>query len=556
MTSEEHEWIEYSADRGRTWKKVDLGGAGTGSTKVIKKAAFKKSVRGVMFSGKEREQFLREATSNPDKFAKKMGTSIEAVKKWIASEGKAPVEIVSALNCFSNLLGSGLLSDFLKAIKMVKSGVIDNERFRDIEYTAPLSFAFRTVFTKSTSKVERDSILEQLYGLKSFFEATRHVTAKKAWALFLHSVSKKLLTGGTALPKKITIQRNLDFWSYGILKHNLLNDFTEDNITLLFEQLKFSITDSENSIPAETMAKFKEHLEPYYTSIKAPVSKRLQTVPQQTAAIKIEGSSPSFEQQLKTTSIGSGYTWVPGGEVDLDQLLKYQAPFREQKASSSTRKVKLIQNSRAVVTPDPKNMGSRRSALSGDLQFLLSMEKTLRQSNSETIVDQIIYDDDDEKFKEFSNNPTQERMNQLQKAIIDQGGIISPELSDLLRQHIRRSDMIEEIIQALPSSFADYLETQSKADRGNLGLYSLAKDEVQRGYQLLTSKEAILAADSQEGEFLPLPASFIKQYLQDCVALGACQTYHCLVAKKLLLITVSRIVLLTLLPVGFHFIQR
>ena len=511
VTSEMHEWIEYSADRGRIWKKVDLGGTGTGSTKEIQKAEFKKSFRGVMFSGKEPEQFLLEATSDLDKFAKKMGTSIEAVTKWIVSRGKAPLEVESTKKCFSNLLGSGLLSDFLKAIKMVKSGVIDNEEFRELNYKYKLSHAFRTVFMESTSKVERDSILEQFYGMKGFFEATRSESAKKAWFDFLRLASTYLEPDVHSSSEKRV--RKLDFWSYGILKHNLLNDLTEGNISYIFRRLESTAKSSVNRIPAEIMAKFKEHYEPYYTSIKAPVSKRVQTVPQQTAATKIEGSSSSFEQQLKTTSIASGYTWMSEGEVALYRLLKHQAPFREQKASNSTRKVKLIQNLRAVVAPDPTELGCQKAILLGDGKFQCSILNTLQKSNDFNVVNQIIRND--KNFRECIINPTQERIDQLQEAIKDQGGIINSELSDLLKQHLSRNDTVEKVIQALPSSFANYLATQSKADKGNLGLYSLAKDKLQRGYQLLTSKEAILAADSQEGEFLPLSTSLIKKHLQE-----------------------------------------
>ncbi len=523
VTSDIHEWIEYSADRGRTWEKVDPGGTGTDSKIHIEKPAFKESVTGLMFPKQEQTVLLQDAKADPQRFADKMGTSREAVNRWIAREGKAPLEIDNVTSCYSKLLSSRSLSDLRKAVEMVKSGMINDDVLKQNKYFE-LFYAFAKALRRSSSEAEIESVLKLLYEMKNFVKATKEESATQNWYVLLDSVSTTLSQGSAIYGRKyreMISQKLFDFWSYGVLEENLLSDLAVNEIQDIYESFRWqleSLTEHQqnNTLP-EVMAKFEERLKPYYPSIKAPVIKRLQAAPRSAATTEIKSSSsPSFEQRLKTTCIGSGFTWLPEGEVMLPRLLKQLPPFRVQKTSDTTRKVKLIQSRGAVIEGRYHEYTLQSALLGGDnFMQLFATEISLQfdASNQKDFCDlwrTITID-----ISVFIKQPTPIRMSKLKQLFESNGLKVTPGISGILDKALNLKDTLENAVRMLPSSFANYLEKQSKADRGNLGLYSLAENEDQRGYQLLTSKEAILEADSQKGKFLPLPVPLIKKHLQE-----------------------------------------
>jgi hypothetical protein len=263
-----------------------------------------------------------------------------------------------------------------------------------------------------------------------------------------------------------------------------------------------------DTMPA-VIAKFEESFEPYYPSIKAPAIDRVQAQPESTATTEMQSHSPSFEQRLKTTAIGSGFTWLPDGELVLDRLLKHQAPFREQKTIVSTRKVQLIQSRRGVIQGEDYQ-NDIANALLGKEDFFEVFYRLVPINTFNPSTQSEIF----KTTYTFFERPAQEEMTKLLATIGKHGIAITDDLSDLLKKHLNNSAKVENYARVLPQSFAGYLAKQSKADRGNLGMYSLSSDETRRGHQLLTSKEAILESDSNKGGFLPLPVSSVKKHLQ------------------------------------------
>ena len=522
VTSHMHEWIEYSPDRGRTWEKVDLGGANADSEVHIKKPAFKQSARGLIFSPQEVEVLLPEAKSDPGSFADRIGTSPAAVKRWIASEGKAPLEIDNFATCYGKLLDPPYsLSNLRKAVGMVKSGVIDDEIFS--HFKPKLSQAFAEVLKHSVSRAESESTLEYLYELKDFFKGTENKSARQHWFEFLREINVDLSLDIYDLRyRAIIYQRKFELWSYGVLKKNLLGNLAVEDILTLYimctSNQEYLTEHQLNAILPEITGKIYKLLEPYYLSIKAPALKRLKAAPKAIATPEMQGLAPSFEQRLKTTCIGSGFTWLPEGEVMVGRLLKQLAPFREQKASVTTKKVKLIQNIGAVIRGQLYQK-KLQSAFQGEEGFCDLLEKQISsQFNPSEEEDEELYMAwmKIQRFAfQFSLTPTMERMERLQTVITSSGIEITPGISALLGNCLNSREKAINAVCKLPQSFAGYLAKQSKAESGHLGLYSLAKDKAQRGYQPLTSKEAILEADSQAGPFLPLPVSLIKKHLQE-----------------------------------------
>lgn len=522
VSSDMHQWIEYSADGERSWEAVDLGGTWLGGEIDIQKPAFAESIKGIMFSPQELPALLSEAQSDPEDFADRMATSPEAVNRWLTTAGKAPLEINNPFYCFILLL-TRPPNDLWLARKVLTSGLIDDRIFS--EKQEHLLFAIATAFKTSSSQSERQLVLEFIYELKSFFKPALRKTATQNWWLFLKQIKTMLVRQAITIreyqSQELIEQPTFEILSYGVLQKNLLDDLTINSVIDVYNQfiiLLESLTEEQrNTTYPKVMAKFEAFFEPYYHSIKAPVNKQLQAVSGDTATTDIKGSCPSFEQRLKTTCTGSGFSWSPEGEVVVDRLLKQLAPFRKQKASVGTRKVQLIQShAKGFRMP-----GSQNYLLSGSLKKaffgLINEQITLPIDSPKQPLSSVDQKDILQKANEFSENPTQETLNNLRLAMTVWGVTITDDLAGVFDRFLNISEKTEKMDKVtceLSQSFAGYLARQSKADRGNLGMYSLAWDEAQRGYQLLTSKEAILVADAQKGAFLPLPLPLVKKHLQ------------------------------------------
>lgn len=520
VTSVLHAWIEYSADRGRTWKKIDLGGTGADDAPpVINRPDFSESASGLMFSPQEQEAFLQDALSDPEGFAGKMGTTISAVIEWLKSGGKAPLATENAFNCFYHLLLSGLSGNLQKAREMVQSGQIDDRQFS--ENSEMLTPIFAHLLQSKSTQAECEPVLELIYEMKGLVKSTKNLSATQEWLKFLRHVDRYLMMELTykdpLFYRKLRHQQIFAFWSYGILKKNLLSGLTMEAVYSVHRKvistLEYLSEGQRKTALPEVMAKLEAFFEPYYLSIKAPARQGPQSVAGGTANTEeLKGSSPSFEQRLKTTDIGSGYSWLPEGTLVIDRLLRQRAPFREQKASVSTRKVKLIQNNGGVLY----KKGYRdeiQTGLTAGVGFFNVIKEELKPQFS-AIAFQNAWIDIGGKAFNFSDNPTQDNRIQLQTAIENNGLTITPTLSDFLNKYIKGEDKVKSAARALPQSFAGYLAKHAKADRGNLGLYGLLEDETRRGYRSLASKEDILEADAQEGPFLLLPPAQVKKHLQ------------------------------------------
>ena len=508
VKSDTHEWIEYSADRGHTWKKVEtpLGGSGA-NTAQPEKPAFKESAKGIRLAPDRRDALLAQARANPEQFAEKMGASIGAVNEWIASNGDAPLKLDHGICCFNQLFYSEP-GDLRAAVEMIKSGAINASHFES-SFTA-LKFAkrFSKALLECTSQTERESILELLYELKAFFNTWGGQKGAKNWLLFILKTSFKISKSDKATANNTL----LDFWNYSILKKSLLNDFALKDFSWMpidiLRHLGSLGTQKTNTAMAEIASHLNKYFEPYYSMIKAPAVKRLQAASGRKTAITTKGSSPSLEQRLKTTSIGTGFTWLPEGEITIDRLLKQLAPFREQKARVSTRKVRLILNSDEELEPSSIKYEIRlellkrtnlTASINNQIESLLTGKNPYK---SHDIIDEL---------ESFFDRPTPE----FRDFLLENDVTLTPELSGALSQYLEIDKKAENIASELLQSFVVYLAEKTEASRGNLGMYSLAEDETQRGYQLLTSKEAILEADSMTDEFLPLPEPLIKKHLQE-----------------------------------------
>ena len=503
--SEVHGWVEYSANQGKTWEKVDFGGTGADSELNIERPVFKESTKGLKFNAHEQEAFLAEAISDISLFAKKMGTSEAAVRRWIACKGNAPLELTDPLQCFRNLILSCPPVNLRKAAEMVKSGLLTDREM--IFCMTELAEAFAHVLEASQSWEESELLLELLYEMKPFLKATEYWSAKIYWFFFIEAVCGEFRG-------KSRGQQTLNLLSFAILKKNVLNELKLKDISRYFKILTrskkhFSEYQLNNILP-KVMAKFNERFGAYYPSVKAPVCKPVRAVSGNQAAPEIKGSAPSLEQRLKTTSIGSGFTWSPEGEVVVDRLLKQLAPFREQKAHASTRKVRLIKKTGGAITGHEGMIKSRIEFNEQNKLYDFIRSKVKQCAKNDKLWTKVnvgIYP--------FYVNPTQETMDCLLSLIKQSIAIIPPEIPAFLSKQIKNRAKVNDSHNTVPLSFAGYLEKKSKANSGNLGMYSLAKDETLRGYQLLTSKEAILAADSQQGKSLKLRIFLLKKHLQE-----------------------------------------
>ncbi|MCL6269657.1 ATP-binding protein [Sansalvadorimonas sp. 2012CJ34-2] len=537
VKSDTHMWVELSPDRGGTWVKIEADRKGPGDTTVVTTPEFQQSAKGVILGDGDQARLLELAKSDPVKFAKLTGCSQDVVYQWISSNGETPLEAGDLYHIFTKCRyegrcryegkGRNPIQDLQMQYSLLKSGSIVLEDIKHICAPSLARDCGRVLGDCFLSKENITTIVDIVCGLRCFFEAKNNKSASQHW--FEHCwrhadplcLNRRLESYPGHFERGNAYRNAFILWRTGVLDRNLLEGLSVENVAAAYEcitRVRGELYEWQRTIDLpDIMAKLNEYFKYYYPAFKAPAAECIQPTPaaeHETAGL--DGKSPSLEQRLVTTSIGTGYSWHPEGDLVPERLLKKKAPFKEQKACQGTRAVKLIQGKNGVLSGEVKKINER--LLEGNKFFnrLWEIIKPPEDPGSHEY-DKLfrMYCKIEVCVETFAHEPNESNMNKLKNAIEGQGITITADISDMLTKRVEKQARIKPMLDKLPHSFAGYLERKSLAATDNLGIYRMAEDKKRRGYQLLTSKEAIHEADSVEEPFIHVPESLFKEHLQE-----------------------------------------
>lgn len=527
ISSDSHEWIEVSSDEGRTWHAIDLGGTSGHKVSVYSYTA-KEFARGLIPSKDEREKLLAEAIQDTAAFALKTGVTQEEVEAWIANDGATPLPATNLSTVHWSMLNSGKLHEFSVALTMLKSGacILEHDESNQLLYICGLASAFSKVFFQCETPQDREAACELLYSVKHLFHNTNETSQEEYWQFLtkrindsLHAICTEQVSAGEALPHSSFMPEVFEFLSYCILKKDLLDQLPDYMCQWSYGQLRLG---NENVVPEQyrktfqqLKEKFDEHYKHYFPSIEAraaqtPSAQISQPLPQETL---LSGYSPTLESKLRTTHIGTGYTWQPEGELVVSHLLRQQPPFREQKAVAAIKQVKLIQtHAPALLTNDNKLVWFR----------LIYGERFSSASNSRDLIPEEIWRQVDLKVSSnltvyldyFLFDPTHEFANKIFKVLEGENISVPDSLRKELQARIDNRKVVDDILATIPQSFAHYFTKVVNASAGNLWLYHICQDDKYRGFSKPANAEALLQADRSVEEFLPMPPSIVQDHIQ------------------------------------------
>ncbi len=521
IISDSHAWLECSPNQGRSWQILDFGGS-EGNTFSINKPDFKESAQGLVLSGEDREKLLNEAMKDSDAFARMMGMTKDDAVAWIESKGEFPLEISELSKVFLIKLKSSAPHDFRIALTMLTSGMCvlyqSNANLESFSYGLAKSTSQQILLCQTPE--ERETIFELLYSIKHLFSTKEINTTNDYWFLIIRSVSKCLLNHfyKNRDMKTFFCPLMFEMMAYCILRKDLLNQLTDKQCDYFYHHFYFTcepIPEQYQKTRQKLHEKYKQRYRHYFSSIKAPAVQvppflqTQQTVPQNIQLL--QGSSPSLEKKVRTTCIGTGFTWQPEGEVVVERFLRQQPPFREQKAVAGTRPVKILQTQ--------ANMLSPRSSLFRyiyDKMFSLSYH-TLYQIPDIT---RERFSKDEEKIFEryvddFCNDPSIKYAECIFQFFNDREVKIPEYFPKEINAFIENRKAVDNIIEHLPSSFAHYFAQLTKAGSGNLWLYHIFQDERYRGFTKPENGLSLLKADTSQQAFLSIPNHLICDHMKE-----------------------------------------
>lgn len=512
ISSGAHRWLECSPDQGKHWMKINLFGASSEAMAFVNQPNLKESAKGLIFPAEERLNLLAEAKRNPSAFASRIGSSVEDVFRWIEGNGLTPLKINNASSAFNYLMKSNSVERFRIALDVLLSEEmtprVASGSLR--MFIHDLSTRYAEILEGSKSEAERQTMFRLLGKIRPMLKGDSHYSANEQWVMFIKAIDARL--GGRMFNSYNPKQRNFEWLSYAIVEGDLLKGLSEEEISEIHHIFKYAQREAPKPREADVQELhkiFEKQFSPYYPSIKAPAQKTKQACGwEKPADLKlVKGAVPSLEGRLRITRIGAGYTWQPEGSIDLDRLLKQQAPFREQKAIVSTRAIKVVQNKNKLMGIDRFHSTNLYRKITGSDFSIAGITHCLslpRQIDLQ--VENFLYG--------FYASPTSESMDNI-LSFLNSHNIAVPEwFHTILRTYLQHHDMVEAAFKNLPTSYAQYLEKTTRANQGKFDLYYLAQNEQFRGHRKLRTWQAIVEANAIKEEFLPIPDDLVVDHLK------------------------------------------
>ena len=508
VSSKAHQWLECSPDQGKHWVTIDL--SGTEGEITTRQPEFKASAKGLIIPPEARKKLLAQAKANALDVASRMGVSEEDVIKWMNSDGLHPLEIKDAMPVFRTCLKSRNFLLFQTGVNMLVSGMVpvpENPRsFKHLKER--LQKKFITHLENCQSDAEKQRVFKLLNNMKFLFKGDSVESGNKQWLDFIETIYWVLNSDSSEAD-----QYGFELFSSFILENNLLQGLSQQEVTAFYKGisslLQTTVAKSRKSELQAVQEAFDKKFSMFYPSIKAPASKTPQSTKCSTSAspMQIRAEIPSLEPLLRTTCIGSGHSWQPGGHLNTGRLLRHQAPFYEQKATTSTKAVKIVQTgSNKIIKVDgftQKKLNDKIKQSSLNINAIL-----LEFGPADPGLDLKL------SLIEFSHSSTAANKQKVLDYFAEEGITVPDKLDKQLNQCIECYNTLEPVRKALPGSYAKYLARVTKANDGNLKLYCLAQSEQFRGHRKLPTWQAIMAANALEEEFLPIPGDLVVSHLK------------------------------------------
>ncbi len=582
IRSDCHQWIEYSLDGRRSWHTMELGGSGHENDKTVtQKADFKESAEGMQFTGKERQKMLAWARRvGAEAFAKEMGTTLEAVERWLTSGGAIPLVFPSSGRgrmskkalAHSRLLRSNKVNKFMTGIRMlIAQKNIKELQLTDLFGLNQLLESFVMQFKRRGKRLSVFiNLFECLQGFRAFFidEEGLHkvMTWQEAVARMLTHFKDEIDEEGTQFRKSMMrgmmrkgdsdksssetsgtdssseassgeenvpeIKVLVQFIEACLKEENWIDPSMRDiNDLLVTLKSKFPL----DRPFVQTIHRLNH---PYYKKLeKVLTAVELDEMAENEESVEkywqgLTGSSPTLEQRLKCTDTGKEYSWQPEGSINLDRLVKPQAPFLVTQAREKVRPVKLVvKKSLGSMVGDYLLEGDSYTTMPGFHDILNSGEsmkafrgryfekiESLCQAHLERDVDtpEENREDDCHKLRKTKNALMDWANIPKHQAYIENLGFERlAELDQLYEAKVRINKINKAVMASLEQAFVAYLVRVMDTASGNLVLYIPDREEEKAGSRVARTEEELLHWLTSKRDVHPVDREAFEEYLGD-----------------------------------------